>query len=168
MSVSAFRPPAARQAFRMHTYLRAQLHAPTPVSAVLTDLSGTGAQIYIEGAPDDLDLASPFFFDLHLPAEFVAEQTRRRTAARPAHRRRWVHPRPFMADELSARAGESVRRAFRQIEARPLQVLPGDTPGLCRLSVAFVRPHEGCFRLVRHLERRALQNASRPAAALAA
>ena len=167
MSASALRPHAARQAFRMHTYLRAELYIPDPVPAVLTDLSGTGAQLYIEGMPADFDLTAPLRLDLHLPAEFVAEQARRRTAARPAHRR-WVHPRPFMADELYARAGESLRRAFRRIEAQPLQALPGDTPGLCRFSVAFARPHEGCFRLVRHLERRTLQNASAPQPSLAA
>jgi hypothetical protein len=149
-------PRSMRQAFRMHTYLRAALHCPDSAAIILTDLSGTGALVYAQ----DFPTPGPGLLDLHLPSDFVEEQARRQLKHRSVNRRRQSRPRLYLVEQIFAQTCEEIRSAFRAIEVQPLkkpQTGPSTTPSLSRFSLAFSQPHEGCYRLVRYLERQAIR-----------
>ena len=115
--------------------------------AVVTNLSGGGAQVFVRQSP----AAKSLRLTLSAPEEYVEQAVRRRMA------KRGRFARPSMAStNLSTGAERDIRRGLEVIEARivncRLQTTDGRGP-VYALAVSFNEPQESCFNLVRFLER---------------
>jgi hypothetical protein len=119
--------------------------------AVLTNLSGGGARLFVRRLPR----AERLRLWVHLPQTFVEQCALRRLA-----RSRTPLPRAPIFSDPFQRACEQLRAEFAAVEARLVSahLHSQDNRGpVHALAVAFCQPHEGCYRLVSFLERQALQ-----------
>jgi hypothetical protein len=145
-----------RGAHRVAVCLRAQAEwkewsgRPTLVRkpCVIADLSGGGAQVYLRRLPRTENLR----LFLTIPDTFVEEWARLQLA-----RQRSAQRNPFAAAPALAEARRKIHAGFNGIYARVVgsrvqHSRASDEP-VYAVSVAFAQPHEGCYRLVRHLER---------------
>ena len=150
------KPPHLRASYRISVCLRAsarwieggeEIREP----GVVANLSGGGAQVFLRRLP----AAGEFWLDLEVPDAFVEETARGQLlkgSAAPAD--------PALCKELFRGTCERLRLTFGRLGARivHVQARQEDQRGtLHALSVAFAAPHEGCFRLVRYLERQAIR-----------
>ena len=115
--------------------------------AVVTNLSGGGAQVFVRQIPASKSLR----LTLSAPEEYVEQAVRRRTA------KRGRFTRPSMAGtNLSNGAERDIRYGLEALEARivncRLQTTDGRGP-VYALAVSFNEPQESCYNLVRFLER---------------
>jgi hypothetical protein len=121
------------------------------VPAVIVDLSGGGARLCLRHAPRCRRLR----LSVTVPDAFV-EEWAQRTLER--HERRSRHALPV--SDRFRQACARVRALFNGIEAHVVssvvQELPGRTP-VHLVSVAFARPQEAGYRLVRYCEREAVR-----------
>ncbi len=161
--------PAHGSAHRIPAGMRAEISWDSSGSSLsaktglVTDLGGEGARFFTRALPD----ADRLFLSLSLPDDFVEASSARRSERlrRPARQGlRWAETQQSVRDAL--------QDDFTRIECR----LAGSSSFhrdaqdiIHSLTLVFAQPHEGCFRLVRHLERQALQRGlSAPHAQVAA
>lgn len=151
-------PTHQRRAHRVTVCLRGELawqelprEPSRRHSAVVTNLSGGGAQVFLRHRPDGA-LAD---LTLDPPAAFV-EESARRTLPRTG-----LSPRQLsLIDNPLAVACERVRSRYAGIRARVATCVlhTQDARGpVYAVSLAFCEPQEGCFQLVRFLERQSLR-----------
>jgi hypothetical protein len=145
---------ARRGAHRVSVCLRGDINwrkaprCPLPrASAVITNLSGGGALVYSRQQPD----AEFLEITLETPTRFI-EKTARRSLPRIGllTRRMSLASNPFID------ACERTRERFQGIRCRVVScgVHSRDGRGtVYALSLAFCEAQEGCFQLVRFLER---------------
>lgn len=152
-----------RTAYRVSVALKARLEWQGPgdevgsAVAVVTDLSGSGAQVFLRAAVPE---AAQLRLSLAVPDSFV-EGTLRLRGLEPVVR----GSRTTVVDQAWRRAAAELRARFDSIPAhlvRGRQIDPGDGRGFCGLALAFLAPHEEAYRLVRHLERQAVQKGLSP------
>lgn len=151
--------PHGRSAHRLSVCLRGALSwrdAPRcplqEAPAVVTNLSGGGAQVFLRKAPD----AEYLQLTIDVPSGFIEETARRAVRADLSPRR--TGSSPF--DEACERA----RERFRGIRARvaACRLHSGDARGsVYAVSLAFCQTQETCFHLVRFLERQSLRGGDR-------
>ena len=117
---------------------------------------GAVAQVILPEHVRSLPATDRVHLHLQLPDAFVAEVARRRL-----ERRRTAQRRLYLADQLWTQTCQQIRAEFCGLEARIAHIgAATDGPkNLRAVSLFFEPPHEGCFRLVRYLERRGLQQA---------
>ncbi len=118
---------------------------------VLTNISGGGAQLFMRHLPN----AERLRLDASAPDSFIEEWALRRISRlkKPAR------GTSIFADPLQE-ACTRLRAEFENIECRIVKASVhsrGERGTIHSLALAFLRPHEGCFRLVSFLERQALQ-----------
>lgn len=148
--------PHNRAAYRVSVCLRAAVEwregeEVVRDSAVVANLSGGGAQVFLRRRPAAQELC----LELSVPDGFVEETARRQLMRSSASL-----PNPALFRELFLQSCERIRAAFGPLRARLVhaQVHQEDQRGpLYALSLAFASPHDGCFRLVRYLERQAIR-----------
>lgn len=147
--------PRPRSAYRISACLRAEARwaeEDTKVSApgVVANLSGGGAQLFLRRKP----AAGQLCMELALPQDFVEEAARRQLT-----RNGPTLTGTALFRELFHSTCERIRRSFAELPARIVQVQVRQTSSgpIYALSLAFASPHEGCFRLVSHLERQAIR-----------
>jgi len=153
----AMEPLAQRSAHRVTVCLRGMLEWRHPATtrvaescaAVLTNLSGGGAQVFVRQRPG----SELLHLSVDLPESFVSEVARRQW------RRESLSGRLLAAsaDPVEA-AAERLRERYRGIETRVVSSrlhLEDDRGSIYAVSVAFAQPQEGCYQLVRFLERQA-------------
>lgn len=163
--VFLLRPPSRveqvhkRSAYRITVALRAQLEwrsesgaqrGGSSRPAVVTNLSGGGAQVFLRQLPssDLLELT------LVTPTGFAEEQAKRRRPLRDSTRL------PAPAEETYLRCRETVQSRLSGIRARVVdtRVHLEDAKGtIYAISLAFGEPQEYCYQLVRYLERQAIR-----------
>ncbi|MFA6110463.1 MAG: hypothetical protein WDA75_17000 [Candidatus Latescibacterota bacterium] len=153
-----------RAAYRISVALKARLEWQGPgdevgsAVAVVTDLSGSGAQAFLRAAvPAE---AARLRLSLAVPDSFV-ESTLRLRGLQPMVR----GSRTPAVDQAWRRAAAELRARFDSIPARVIRgrhADRGDGRGFCGLALAFLAPHEEAYRLVRHLERQAAQKGLSP------
>ena len=130
--------------------------------AVITNLSGGGAQIYVRQLPD----VSTLRLILVPPEPFVEEWAMRkigRLGSRPL--------RPDLFNDPLQQACSQIHALFDRIEGKIIRSSQHAEDGrgpIHALSVAFSQPHDACYRLVRFLERQAAQKGLKPMAQLVA
>lgn len=161
--VEPLSPAAAyrRDTYRVNVCLRGRLawrEAPRTASldseAVLTNVSGGGAQLYLRRQPT----AEWAEVTLDVPDSFVEEQSRRHL---PRH---GGTTKMSMTRNPVAEAAQKVRDQFTGIRSRIVSVRlhSQDARGpVYAVSVAFCDQQEGCFQLVRFLERQSLRRGVR-------
>jgi len=117
--------------------------------AVVTNLSGGGAQVFLRQLPpkDLLELT------LTTPADFVEEQAKRRQPGRdttwlPAAREPYLQSCDETQSHLSG-----IRAAVVETRVH----LEDDRGTIYAVSLAFREPQEHCYQLVRYLERQAIR-----------
>ena len=148
-----------RDAYRISVALQAQVEwveddAPSESiirPGVMTNLSGGGAQLFLRQRP----AAEILSVCVKAPDSFVEEWAKRQMSrgSNPARR-------PFVGRDPLAQAAAKVRAGLGGIQARIVRsrVHTKDHRGpIYALSVAFLKPQESCYRLVRYLERQAAQ-----------
>lgn len=116
---------------------------------VVANLSGGGAQVFLRRRP----AAQALCLDLVVPDAFVEEAARRQLGGASL-------PNPVLFKELFGGTCERIRAIFAQLRARIVhaQLHQEDPRGAIHaLSISFFAPDEGCFRLVRYLERQAIR-----------
>ena len=119
---------------------------------VVTDLSGGGAEIFLRHLPPD----DTFHLTMEPIEAFVEEWALRQLSRRGLSL--------CSAAFLFQQTCEKVRHQFKNIKTRivTMDTRREDLPdSIYALSVAFMQPHEGCFRLVRYLEVEALSGRPR-------
>lgn len=145
-----------RTSYRISVALRAQVEWTADDGrrlnqpAVVTNLSGGGAQVFVRRPVEGQQL----WLSLTPPPGFVTERGRRQVAQRRSAGRT-VSSRDPLAD-----ACDRIRCRFSSIPVTLIRSrrLERDTHGVVHaLSVAFAQPHDACYRLVRYLERQAAQ-----------
>jgi len=159
-------PPRAaayrRDTYRVNVCLRGKLGwrenpqaAPVEADAVLTNISGGGAQLYTRSRPSSewVDVT------LEAPQSFVEAQARR-------HLPRGGVPIKSLSLTRNpvAEAAEKVRAQFTHLRARAVAVAlhSRDERGpVYSVSLSFRDKQEGCFQLVRYLEQQALRRCVR-------
>ena len=150
-----------RTAFRVSLALRAKVRWSDPASlgetvertAVLTNLSGGGGQLYLRTNPS----TDTIRLTVEAPDNFVKEWAKRQVKTQPSNR-------PLICKDPLEEAEAGIRAQFENVVARVVQskVCNEDDRGTIHaLSIAFPKPHECCYRLVRFLERQALQKGVR-------
>lgn len=150
-------PLSQRSAHRVTVCLRGLVewrHPATPrvvesCPAVLTNLSGGGAQIFVRQRPaSELVQVS-----IDLPEKFVAEVSRRQWRRENGVGRNLIpggDPLTIAADRLRSRySGIEASIASNRLH------LSDDRGSIYAVSLAFAQPQEGCYQLVRYLERQA-------------
>lgn len=148
-----------RTAFRISVALKARVQWNDPEAqdgmldkpAVVTNLSGGGAQIFVRHRPD----AKILRLSLSIPDAFTEEWAMRKLGRMGARQ-----SRPSVFSDPFQQACAELRTTFDGIEAHIIQThkRSEDARGsIHTLSVAFCAQHEGCYRLVRYLERQAAQ-----------
>lgn len=118
------------------------------VSAVITNLSGGGAQVYTR-QPIDSDYLE---LSLDAPTAFIEEIARRTMPRKGTTRRLSLASNPFVD------ACDRTRERLLGMRARVVatRVHSRDERGpVYAVSLAFCEPQETCFQLVRYLERQA-------------
>lgn len=147
--------PRPRSAYRISACLRAEAkwaEEGKKISApgVVANLSGGGAQIFLRRKP----AANQLCMELALPQDFVEEAARRQLT-----RNGPTLTSTALYRELFHSTCERIRRSFAGLQTRIVQVQVRQTSSgaIYALSLAFALPHEGCFRLVSHLERQAIR-----------
>ncbi len=159
-SLRCARPQRAdqrRAAHRIDAVLKAQAHWQDSQrrrkghTGVLTNISGGGACLFTRARPEFERL----HIDVFAPDAFIEEWVLRRVER--------LH-RTARAGTLGTDPLQTMRRALRKefdhIECRIVEssIYKRDQRGpIHALALAFIHPHEGCFRLVSYLERQALQ-----------
>lgn len=148
-----------RTAFRMSVALKARVQWSDPAEqdgildkpAVVTNLSGSGAQIFVRHQPD----AKILRLSLCIPDTFTEEWAMRKLGKMaPRQSRPSVFGDPFQ------QACAELRASFDGIEAHIIKTHKQSEDArspIHALSVAFCTQQEGCYRLVRYLERQAAQ-----------
>lgn len=148
-----------RSSYRISVCLRGTAQWCTPHDAtqvisqpaVLTNLSGGGAQIFVRRRP----AVEALKLSINLPGKFVAESVRRQWSKDDlSHKALSRHPDPLLA------AAEAIGNRFKGIETQVAncRVHQEDIKGtIYSLSLAFDEPQEACYQLVRHLERESLR-----------
>ena len=117
--------------------------------AVLTNLSGGGARLFMRWLPD----AEILSLSISAPDPFIEEWAMRR-AGRLKGRNAPVFSDPF------SEACDQLRAGFADVEIRLAKssIHYQDERGpIYALAVSFIQPSDGCYRLVHYLERQALQ-----------
>lgn len=147
-----------RAAYRVTVALKARLAWQGPEDeqgsavAVITDLSGSGAQAFLRATvPVDAELR----LSLAVPDSFVAESLRH-LGLSPVGR----GSKTPVADQAWRRAAAELGAKFDSIPTRVVRGRLADQPagrGFHGLALAFLAQHEEAYRLVRHLERQAVQ-----------
>ena len=149
-----------RSAYRVSVSLRAQAEwKETNGRAVLVrkpcviaDLSGCGAQVFLRRLPRTQNLR----LYLTIPEAFAEEWARLQLV-----RQRQAARNPFATGPALAEARRKIHSSFSGIYARVVstrtQHSRDSEEPIYAVSVAFAEPHEGCYRLVRHLERQDIQ-----------
>ena len=160
-------PPSPAAAYRRDTYrvnvcLRGRMHwretprtEPVESEAVLTNISGGGAQVYLRNRPTSEWVE----VTLEVPQSFVEEQSRRHLPRSGTQMKNLSQARNSMEE-----AGERVRTQFTRLRARAVNVRlhSRDARGpVFAVSLAFSDKQEGCFQLVRYLERQSLRRGVR-------
>ena len=141
-----------RTAFRVSVTLKAlvewedakQPGIPIKKPGVLTNLSGGGAQLFLRYLPsvEILNIA------LSAPDAFIEEWAKRQLNGRPSNR-------PLICKDPFEQACGKIREQLGDLKARIVHSKTHAEDGrgpIYALSVAFLKPHEGCYRLVRYLE----------------
>jgi len=124
---------------------------PLRVSSLRNDISGGGAQLFMRYLPTSERLR----LDASAPDSFIEEWALRRISRlkKPAR------STSIFTDPLQE-ACTRLRAEFENIECRVVKNSvhsSGERGTIHPLALAFLRPHEGCFRLVSFLERQSLQ-----------
>jgi len=145
---------ARRDAHRVSVCLRGEINwreAPRcplqRASAVITNLSGGGALVYTRQQPD----AGFLEITLETPTRFIEE-----TARRSLPRIGLLTRRMSLASNPFSDACERTRERFQGIRSRVVSCREHSRDGrgtVYALSLAFCEAQEGCFQLVRFLER---------------
>ena len=160
--VFLLRPPTRveqthkRSAYRITVALRAQLDWREESSdrvdqsrpAVVTNLSGGGAQVFLRQLPDT-DLLR---LTLNAPTGFAEELAKRRRPGRDA--------RPPRMGEPFIRSCEKINSHLADIQSQVVdsRVHLRDAKGtIYAVCLAFCEPQEYCYQLVRYLERQAIK-----------
>ena len=150
-----------RTAFRISLSMRTKVQWSDPESgeeifertAVLTNLSGGGGQLYLRTNPS----TDTIRLTVEAPDNFVKEWAKRQVKTQPSNR-------SMICKDPLEEAEARIRAQFENVVARVVQskVCTDDNRGTIHaLSIAFPKPQESCYRLVRFLERQALQKGVR-------
>jgi hypothetical protein len=148
-----------RAAYRVSVAIKARAEWTDPHSpgqrfdcpAVVTNLSGGGAQVFLRHRPG----ARKLYLTLSAPDPFIEEWTARRIARLGTR-----SGNPILATSPFQQTCSQLRRHFTRIQCRIVRASRQETQNsgsMYLLSVAFNEPQEGCYRLVRYLERQTLQ-----------
>ena len=148
-----------RGAYRVSVALQAQVEwtedeAPGESiirPGVMTNLSGGGAQLFLRQRPS----AEVLNVSVKAPDSFVEEWAKRQVSRGSSPARR-----PFVGRDPLTQATDKVRAGLSGIQATIVRtrVHTRDHRGpIFALSLAFLKPQESCYRLVRYLERQAAQ-----------
>jgi len=148
-----------RAAYRISVVLKARAEWIDPRNpsqrldgpAVVTDLSGGGAQIFLRQPPGSRILR----LTLSVPELFIEEWASRKLAKMGS-----PSGRPVIGSALFQQTCAQIRALFTRIQCRVVRASSQKTQGsdpVHLLSVAFNEPQDGCYRLVRYLERQSLQ-----------
>ena len=157
-----------RSAYRVHVALQALVQwqepgpprVPASSTGVLADLSGSGAKLFLRHVPASGTVSCT----LTPPDAFIDEQARRQLS-----RGRAAVPGRYVWGDRWSRTCERISASFANIEASVVHAEQRgrDAHGpIYALSLAFPEPREGCYRLVRYLERQGLQQEARDKDAL--
>ncbi|MGB0604934.1 MAG: hypothetical protein ACPGRY_08260 [Candidatus Latescibacterota bacterium] len=147
----------AQAAFRIPAGLRTEIYwqrsdaGYSAKTALLTDLSGEGARLFARSLPDVEEVS----IKIALPDGFIEASSTRRSQ----HTSRKFSP-DAQSTQLQDTQNQALRDSFSKIECHLVEssvFRRNDLDIIHALSLSFVQPHEGCFRLVRFLERQALQ-----------
>ena len=150
-----------RTAFRVSLSLRTKVRWTDPESAgetvertaVLTNLSGGGGQLYLRTNPT----AEIIKLTVEAPENFVKEWAKRQVKTLPKYR-------PLICKDPLEEAEARIRAQFENVVARVVQskvCKHDERETIHALSIAFPKPQENYYRLVRFLERQALQKGVR-------
>lgn len=155
-------PDKACAAYSIPAGIRAEIHWESNLAeycaktALLTDLSGEGGRIFTRSLPD----VEKVFLKIVLPDAFVEEwSVPRKQRSQKKHR----HSPPGI--DPQRRHGNALLDQFSDIECHLVKssiFRRGDLDLIHSLTLTFDQPHEGCFRLVRFLERQTLQRGITP------
>ena len=148
-----------RAAYRISAVLKARVEWIDPGNpsqrldcpAVVTDLSGGGAQIYLRQPAGSRILR----LTLSVPEPFIEEWTSRKLAKLGS-----PSGHPAIGSAPFQQTCAQIRAFFTRIQCRVVRASRQATQGSDSVhlySVAFNEPQDGCYRLVRYLERQALQ-----------
>ena len=151
--------PQRRGAYRVGVALRATVEWPDPENAndleaaqgVVVNLSGSGAQVRLRQMPP-LDSV---LLSIDPPDAFVEDRAICQLC-RPGGTALF----PTLGSSGFRQVGESVRAGLRSVESRIVYAkahLIESTGPIFALSLAFLDPQDGCYRLVRFLERLSLK-----------
>ena len=142
-----------RAAFRVDVTLAAMAEWSADVRtslrkpAVVQNLSGEGAHILVNGLP----VGDRISLSLIPPEGFVVERLQQGVKKDDLSvTSRWI------PDETDLWQRDQLRYQLGPIEARVVRSPEVSAPDSSykKLSIEFLEPHEGCFRLVRYVERR--------------
>lgn len=159
LQAASLSPPQRRGAYRVGVALRATVAWPDPESAnvlegvqgVVVNLSGSGAQVRLQQMPP-LDSV---LLSIDPPDAFVEDRALCQLC-RPGGTALF----PTLGSSGFRQVGESVRSSLRSVESRIVyartHVIEPTSPVFV-LSLAFLDPQDGCYRLVRFLERLSLK-----------
>jgi len=149
---STAKQPERRAAYRIDAALSAQIEwtgaTDTILETRLTNLSGGGLQALVPNLPT----ASRLELSLKVPQAFVTTWLRQRPAMDTGSYELWEEQRQKIQDLFEHVSGQIVYAGPPSTQDQPLS----------QISVAFDHPHEGCYRLVRYLERRTIQRVRQP------
>ena len=121
--------------------------------AVLTNLSGGGGQVFLRSQPS----AKKILVTVDAPDEFIQEWAKRHSTGLPSNR-------PMICKDPIEDAADRARDQLRNLDARIVtsKICTEDGKGpIYTISIAFLKPQESCYRLVRFLERQALKKGLR-------
>ena len=152
-------PEQRRRAYRVGVRLTANVAWPDPempnalkgAQGVLTSLSGNGAQVFLRQVPRSETL----LLSIDPPDAFIEDRVRRQL-----YRPGVPTPYPALGGNGYPQICESVRASLRSVESRIVYArthAKRSTDPIYALSLAFLHPHDGCYRLVRFLERFSLK-----------
>ena len=152
-------PPQRRGAYRVGVAVNATVAWPNPknpkslegTQGVVVNLSGSGAQVRLRHMPP----LESVLLSIDPPEAFVEDRARCQLC-RPGGPALF----PALGSSGFRQIGEDVLASLRSVESRVVHakahVIESAGP-IFTLSLAFLNPHDGCFRLVRYLERLSLK-----------
>ena len=152
--------PQRRGAYRVDVAVKASVTWPHPQDpnspqetlGVIANLSGSGAQIRLRQMPP----GDSVLLSINPPDAFVEDRARCQLS-RPGGPALF----PMLGSSGFRQIGESVAASLRSVEARIVCAKAhaiGSAAPIFTLSLAFLHPHDGCYRLVRYLERLSLRS----------
>ena len=144
--------PQARSAYRIDTSLKTEFiwrdTKTQTTNGLITNLSGGGFQALLPELPK----SSRLNISLKIPQAFVHSWLRSAPALDSKDYKSWDIQRQRVNDLFEYISGQIVFAG---------STLNKD-PFLFHICVSFNQPHEGCYRLVRYLERRTIQHGPKP------